>query len=191
MRSILILAAAVLFAFSFKTPENQTKTNTPVISQVKWLQWDEAIEKSTLEKKKFFIHMYSSDCEWSKHMDETTFQDEEIVQYLNSNFYPIKMDIKSQESIKFNDQVYKSTKEGDVTYHELVLAITNGDLTTPAFAFLDEDKKLIQSLQGYKNTESFEKIMTYIGGNHFKKKPWTSYQSEYIPLQPARLYFKE
>ena len=57
---------------------------------VEWLSWEEALKKSKDEKRKFFVDVYTSWCGWCKKMDKSTFGQQEIAEFLNDNYYPVK-----------------------------------------------------------------------------------------------------
>ncbi|HRG07218.1 MAG TPA: DUF255 domain-containing protein, partial [Cyclobacteriaceae bacterium] len=44
-------------------------------SAVKWITFEEAVEKSKTEKRKIFIDVYTDWCGWCKVMDKNTFTD--------------------------------------------------------------------------------------------------------------------
>ncbi len=57
---------------------------------VQWITWEEAMELSKTEPRKIVVDVYTDWCGWCKKMDKATFQDEEIVEYINENYYAIK-----------------------------------------------------------------------------------------------------
>lgn len=148
-------------------------------SQVEWLSWEEAIELSKSEKKKIFVDVYTEWCGWCKKMDIATFQQQEIAQYLNENYYPVKFNAEQREDIRFKDKVYKYISSGRRGYHQLALEITLGKLSYPTIVFLDESFNVIQPLPGFKDANSFEMIMKYFAEDHHKSTPWSQYVNKY------------
>lgn len=146
---------------------------------VKWLTWEEAIEKSKTEKKKFFVDIYTDWCGWCKKMDASTFSQSDIAKYLNKHFYPIKFDAEQKEDIRFNNKTYKFIPTGRRGYHELAAEITLGRLSYPTIVFLDENLEIIQPIPGYRDPESFRMIMEYFAGDHQKDTPWKQFVNNY------------
>lgn len=146
---------------------------------IDWLTWEEAVEKSKTEKRKIFVDVYTDWCGWCKKMEASTFSDPVVVNYINKNFYAVKFNAEQKETIEFNGKEYKFVKSGRRGYHELAAWMTNGKLGYPTVVFINEDQKVIQPIPGYLPAEKFEPIMTYFGGNHYKKTPWDIYHKKY------------
>lgn len=154
---------------------------------VKWMTWEEAIEKSKTEKRQIFVDVYTDWCGWCKKMEATTFKDPVVANYINKNFYPVKFNAESKETIEFNGKDYKYVKSGKRGYHELAAWMTNGKLGYPTVVFINEDQEVIQPIPGYLPADKFEPIMTYFGGGHNKKTPWEIYHKKYRGVKTQAL----
>lgn len=150
--------------------------------KINWLTWEQALQKSKIQKKKLLVDVYTDWCGWCKRMDAATFQQEHIAKYVNEHYYAIKFDAEQKEDIVFNGKSYKFVKNGKRGYHELAAEITRGRLSYPTIVFLDENQSVIQPVPGYKSPEQFEQIITYFARNEHLKTPWESYQKAYQPL---------
>ena len=148
-------------------------------AKVHWMSFEEALEKSKTEPRKMMIDLYTDWCGWCKRMDKDTFEDDDIADYLNANYYPVKFDAEYKEDIVFNGRTFKFVKNGRRGYHELAAELANGRLSFPTTVFLDEKQRLIQPLPGYKDPVVFEQIITYFGDDMHKKMPWEKYQRTY------------
>ncbi len=169
MRRIFVLF--VLFGFFNQTSFSQ---------EVKWMSFEEAIEAQKTEKKKIFVDLYTDWCGWCKRMDKTTMTDPFIINYLNSEFYPVKFNAEQDEDITFKGKVFTLQKrKGKRDYHQLAAHISRNQLSYPTFIFLNENAEVIQPIKGYQDATTFKTIMTYIGDDHFKKTPWNQYKKSY------------
>ena len=146
---------------------------------VKWVNWEEAIELNKTAPRKVVVDVYTDWCGWCKKMDKATFQDEEIADYLNENFYAIRFNAETREDISLGDQVYKYVKKDGKGYHELAAKITYGRLSYPTIVFLDEELEVIQPIAGFKDPEKFTMIITYFAEDHHKTTPWKKYCMKY------------
>jgi len=157
--------------------------------EINWMSWEEAVEASSDEKRKFVVDVYTEWCGWCKKMDASTFRDPDIVEYVNANYYAIKFDAEQKSDITLGGKVYKFNKTGKRGYHQLAAEITRGRLSYPTVVFLDEDLNLIQSIQGYRDRKSFEMIMKYFGENYHTSTPWKKYVRGYnspkVPTMPT------
>ncbi|ELR72328.1 hypothetical protein C900_01610 [Fulvivirga imtechensis AK7] len=178
---ILFLSLVVVFlgssAFMLKNSGPQVRKGAA--GTVNWMTFEEAVEKSKVEKKKIFIDVYTDWCGWCKVMDKNTFSEPEIAKYLNENFYPVKFDAEQEEEITFRDRTFKFVPSGKRGYHELAAALLNNKLSYPSVVFLDEDFNMIQPLAGYQKPDQFEKIVKYIGGDHFKTTAWQEWEQNF------------
>lgn len=156
---------------------------------VKWYSFEEAIELQKVEQRKIVIDVYTEWCGWCKRMDKSTFQKTHIANYLNENYYPVKLDAEQKEDINFAGQKFSFIDKGKGrSYHEFALAVTKGQLSYPTLVFIDESMNIIQSIPGFRTAQEFEIIMTYFGEDQHKSIPWSSYQNEYVPM---RIKFKQ
>lgn len=145
--------------------------------QVEWMSWEEAVEKSKIEPRKIFVDIYTDWCTYCKKMDRETFSNQYVAQYLNENYYPVKLDAQQTNDITFRNKIYRFVKRGGMnSYHELAAEIMNGRLSYPTIAFLDESANVIQSISGYRDALEFELFITYFGEDQHKKIPWSSYK---------------
>lgn len=167
---LLVLAIAAVFGFTLK----------PTEVSVEWYTFEEAVEKSKTEKRKIFIDVYTDWCGWCKVMDKNTFNNPEIAKYLNENFYPVKFNAEQKEDIEFSGTTFKFVESGRRGYHQLAAALLNNKLSYPTVVFLDENFAMIQPLPGYQKPDQFEKVIKFIGGDHFKKTTWKDWQEEFV-----------
>lgn len=198
MKKVTVPILVLLFAFSVLsfTPQAAMSVSEPPESEleaggVKWMSWENAMELFKTKKKKILVNIYTDRCGWCQHMDRTTYQESHLAQYINENYYPIKLDAEHRDAIKFNNKVYKYVKSGDQSYHELAASITMGGLGTPALVFIDEELEVIQPILGYKDPDNFETIVTYFAEDQYLTTPWDVYQSRYIPMTHPKLISDE
>lgn len=144
-------------------------------NKIKWMTWEEAIEKNKVEKKKIFVDVYTDWCGWCKKMDMSTLSKDKIAIYMNKNYYSVKLDAQHKENITYKGVTYKFVKQNNRGYHELAAMLLNGQMSFPSIVFLDEDLNLIQAIPGYQDELNFEMISTYFGQDFHKNLPWNRY----------------
>ena len=149
-------------------------------NRIKWLSWEEAIEKSKKDKKKIFIYVYTEWCGWCKKMDKTTFSEDHIARYVNANYYAIKFDAEMKTPVTLKGKTYNYIKSGNSGYHELAAFILQNKMSYPSMIFMDEDVSIIQAIPGYQDNVTFEMIITYFGGNSHKSIPWHKYMNLFV-----------
>lgn len=153
---------------------------------VKWMTFEQAIEKSKTEKRNIFIDVYTDWCGWCKVMDKNTFSEVQVAKILNEKFYPVKFDAEQTADVVFNGNTFKFVPSGNKGYHQLAAALMNNQMSYPTVVFLDEEFRMIQPLPGYQKPEEFHKIIQFIGEGHYKTVKWADWQASYkSPYAPA------
>lgn len=147
--------------------------------KIQWISLEEAMEKSATQPRKIIVDVYTSWCKWCDKMEEITFSDPKIAQYINDNFYAVKFDAEQKQEIIFKEKSYGFSQNGKRGYHDLAKELMGGRLSFPTVVFLDEDQDLIQCVVGFKTPTQFEKISTYFADDHYRKVPWSSFQELY------------
>jgi len=172
LRSLILLVGFAACTFS-ATAQNK----------VRWMTWEDALAAQADEPRKIVVDIYTDWCGWCKKMDKATFQKDHIAKYINTNFYAVKFDAETKETIVYNGKEYNYVSNGRRGYHELAVAITQGKLSFPTVTFIDEDLNVIQPIGGFQGPESFEMIMTYFAENYYTHTPWRSFTRSYQARQ--------
>ncbi len=142
---------------------------------INWVEWDEAVELSKVDEKKVLIDVYTEWCKWCKKMEETTFQDSAIIDYVNEHFHCVRFDAEYKQDLSYNGKTYKYVKNGKKGYHELAKELLRGRMSYPTTVFLDEKLSLIQPIKGYQSVETYDQIIHYFNENHYRKIPWKKF----------------
>ncbi len=71
---------------------------------IDWWSWcDEAIEQARQDNKPIFLSIGYSSCHWCTVMEGEAFSDQQVADYMNANFLPIKVDREERPDI---DSIY-------------------------------------------------------------------------------------
>jgi thioredoxin-related protein len=150
---------------------------------IKWMTIEEAEAACKKKPKKIFIDVFTSWCGWCKKMDAGTFQDPDVVTYVNENYYAVKLDAESQDNIIFKDKVFKHNPQRQV--NELAIMLLNGQMSYPTTVYLDEKLNVIQSMGGYLDAGQFNFILHFFAeGVYKKKKSLEDFKAEYYGRKP-------
>ena len=144
-------------------------------NKVRWMSMEEALKKSEVKPRKIFIDVYTEWCNWCKKMEEMTFSDDKIAKYINENYYAVKLDAEYKDKIAFDGQTYSYQKAYPRGYHELAYELLGGKLKLPSIVIIDENLKVIQSLDGFKNCNDLDMIIQFYGSNSYKTINWRAY----------------
>lgn len=170
MKKLLLLVALALGLQAYAQEEKKEAK-----AKINWMSMEEAEEAAQKEPRKLLIDVYTDWCGWCKRMDQTTFQNPQIVEYVNENYYAVKLDAEQKDSIRFKDHTFKFVDQGRRGYHELAAALLNGKMSYPNIVYMDENLNLISAVPGFQNAKNFEKIINYIAEDEFKETPFEEY----------------
>lgn len=125
---------------------------------IQWLNLEEAeVEMKANPDKMLFIDFYTNWCSWCKTMDRTTFQEPEVINYINENFIPIKFNAEKRDNVNFFGKSYKYVKpqQGNRGVNSFAFFSLRGNLSYPAYAIMDHEGGLERALLGYMPKDAF------------------------------------
>lgn len=172
LKSILSIAILITLVGA-KSPKEKTT------SEINWVSFEKAVELNSKNPKKIIIDLYTDWCGWCKKMDRDTYSREQIIDYVNDNFYAVKFDAEQKGDVQFNGHTFKFVPSGRRGYHELAAALTQNQLSYPTTVFMDEELRIIQPVPGYLDAKTFDTIIKYIGEEKYKDTPFNDFKKTY------------
>ena len=144
--SFLVLSLIVV-AYVFVLKANTTTEK----EKIKWLTIEEAQELAKKEPRKIFIDIYAVWCGPCKKMDQVTFTDPKVVDYVAKNYYAVKLDAESDKKI-----TYRGKK---MTESQLAMSVFNVQ-AYPTIVFVEKDFSNFVSAVGYQPADKFETMLS-------------------------------
>ncbi len=158
---VLIVLIVVLFSYGLKAQ---------AVNTINWLTIEEAQEAMKTQPKKVFIDLYTDWCGWCKRMDATTFQDPNVVQFMNQYFYAVKFNAERKDTVRFNNfDFYNLNPAGKRGTHLFAYSLLDGQMSYPSYAILDENLSRIHVVPGYKQAAPFASILLFFGTNQYQQ----------------------
>jgi len=146
--SVFLLLAFSGFVFAPEKLQNQGQSESED-KKINWLTIEE-VEKLTKEKpRKIFVDVYTDWCGWCKRMDATTFADAAVIDYVNENYYAVKLNAESGDNI--------SLKGINTTGAELARSFRVSSY--PTIVFIDETFHNVTPVPGYRKAKEFHDIL--------------------------------
>ena len=148
---------------------------TKAQNKINWLTLEQAYAKTKIAPKKVIIDVYTGWCGWCKVMDENTFSNAAVINYINDNYYAVKLDAENTKDIRIADKVYKFDETNKT--NQAAIELLQGKMSYPSIVYLDEKFNMIQPLPGYMDAKAFHQVITYIGDNNHKKEDFEKYKA--------------
>ncbi|SHM86387.1 Thioredoxin-related protein [Cyclobacterium lianum] len=114
--------------------------------RINWYSFEEVIDKAAEQPKMILVDVYTDWCGWCKKMDKETFTDQNVIDYVNQNFYAVKLNAEDAKS-KFEFRGKEYTEE------EMARAMRVRSF--PNFVIMDAAMENITQLPGYREAEPF------------------------------------
>ncbi len=127
---------------------------------VNWMSLEEAEAKQKETPKTILIDMYTTWCGWCKRMDETTFNNPAIANYINTHFYPVKFNAERRDTITYMGEVYTNESSGPRPSHKLAQVLMGGRMSYPTIVYIDNNFRAYP-VPGYMDPTRMESILVY------------------------------
>jgi thiol:disulfide interchange protein len=142
---LLVAAMVILGAFSTESGGQTTTTE----GEIQWVTLDELQELNKKEPRKVFIDIYATWCGPCKMMDKKTFADPSIVEYVNQNYYAVKLNGEGKNKVNIFG---KTMTEAELAYAFQIRGY-------PSTVFMTEELQPYQPVAGYIPAKEFLKML--------------------------------
>ena len=131
---------------------------------VNWLNLEQLEDSLEVQRKKIFIDFYADWCSPCLKMQKEVFTDTLIIDLLNQDYYAVKMNAETKDTIYFSNQVFinkRLNKRNPIHQIPLLMARRkNKPFSLPALVFLDEKFEATARYFQYLNVKQLSKILS-------------------------------
>jgi thioredoxin-related protein len=164
-------------------------TVTSIAQEINWVTLDKAIELQKKSPKKIMMDVYTSWCGPCKMLDKNTFHNEDVVKYVNANYYAVKFNAEGNESINYKGQQYSNPNYNPElatrrnSAHELSRYLQIQ--AYPTIVFMDEKGDVIAPIRGYQTPPQLELYLKmFKADEHIKLDSQEKFNAYYTAFKP-------
>ncbi|MEA1874090.1 MAG: DUF255 domain-containing protein [Bacteroidota bacterium] len=174
-------------AFNYVFREEE-KPDLDISGNVNWLSLDEALEKQKVNPKKLLILIVSDYYQRisSILMEDISFANPHIAEYVNKTYYPVRFKASSTDTIQIFGETFTNEQRGVGYPHQLVFSLLQNKVVFPSVVFLNEQNELLSPMQGYFIPQIMEPYFHYIATDEYKEGNWQEYHQNFEGKVPRK-----
>jgi len=174
---VLILAVALISSM------------TVTAQEINWVTFEEALELQKKKPKKIMMDVYTTWCGPCKKLDKYTFHNEDVVKYVNKNYYAVKFNAEGNSVVNYKGKEYtnpnykeelKNRRNGG---HQLAGVL--GIRAFPTIVYFDEQGEKIQPISGYMKPQQIELYLKLFHTDDYKdiktQEEFNTYYKAFVP----------
>ncbi len=163
-------------------------TSSVYAQKINWLSLEEALKAQEKNPKKIMMDVYTNWCGPCKYLDKTTFQNEDLANFVNEHYYAVKFNAEGDDAFTYKGQPYANpdynpSASGRNSVHEFASAM--GITAYPTIVFLDETGNFLVPIKGYQNANQLELYLKLFYQDAYKevntKELWEKFQQDFKP----------
>ncbi|MCW9708775.1 thioredoxin family protein [Fodinibius salsisoli] len=144
---IIVVALVTLLGITMTTSAQNSDID------IDWYEMEEAQKLARANDKKVLVFAEASWCTICKKVKREIFPNKDIRQTMSAYYYPVKIDIESDELLRFNGEEMTQEQFGRQ------MRVTG----TPTFLFIDKEGSVIGAQPGFIPRDVYKSLMIYVG----------------------------
>ena len=170
-QKVLFFFIASFFIFS------SAKVKSTEKEKINWLSIDEVNVKMKSDPKPIIMDIYTNWCYWCKVMDKKTYNNREVISYINQHFYAVKLNAETKQPVVWNNTTYNYDERNKV--NDFALYATQGQLAFPNTVIFAQKQENPAAIPGFMEPKEIEVILKYFGDGNYKTQNFNEYSANF------------
>ncbi|UEG50070.1 DUF255 domain-containing protein [Ferruginibacter lapsinanis] len=145
----------------------------PKKAKVQWMSVEEMQEAYIKTPKPILVDLYTDWCGWCKVMDRETYQNEAVANYINQNYYPVKLNAEFKKPIQWDGKIYSYNSR--YRANDLAVYLSQGNMSYPTTVLLPSINAQPAPLPGFFKPGELESPLKYFGDGGYKTKTFPEF----------------
>ena len=167
----ILLLLSIWFVCTSATYKSEPK------EKINWITVGEAQEMFRTTPKPIIIDLYTNWCYWCKVMDKKTYNNKNVISYINKHFYAVKVNAETKETIEWSNKNYFYNPQNKM--NDFALYTTNGQLGFPTTIIFSQLQKEPAAIPGYMAPKEMESILKYFGEGFYKTQNFMEFSKTF------------
>jgi len=162
---------------------------TSIAQEINWVTLEEALEMQKKQPKKIMMDVYTNWCGPCKMLDRNTFQNKDVVNYVNKHYYAVKFNAEGDSTVKYDGKTFTNPNykpelaKRRNSVHELTRYLKVS--AYPTIVFFDESGDLISPIRGYQKPQQIELYLKmFKNDEHKNMKTQEDFNNYYTAFKP-------
>jgi thioredoxin-related protein len=157
--------------------------------KINWVTVEEALALQQKEPRKIIMDVYTKWCGPCKMLDKNTFQNPDVINYINNNFYAVKFNAEGNDEVTFKDKIFtnpgydpaKANRRNSSHEFSRFLRIS----AFPTIVFLDDEANYIAGIKGYQGPQQIELYLKLFNSEDYKGMTQEGFNAYYEKFTPT------
>ncbi|WP_412986471.1 thioredoxin family protein [Pontimicrobium sp. IMCC45349] len=163
--------------------------NITSAQKINWVTFEEALELQKKEPRKIMVDMYTVWCGPCKMLDKNTFQNKDVVKYVNKHYYAVKFNAQGNDEVNYKGRLFTNPNYNPALANRRnsphQLASYFKVQAYPTIVFLDENAEFLTPVRGYKKPQDLELYLKlFKNDDHKDMKTQEAFNNYYKAFKP-------